>query len=321
MTTREARRGLIAVITGLAGLAFASPAPGGPPADFALKSGQHTFRLSEARGGYVALHFLLKTECPYCAREVRDYAERSTALPGVTHVFIKPDSDAEIAAFAAKLDPAVRESPIYRDADDQLAKAFEIPDGFAFHGTTTHYPALVLLGPDGRELFRHVGRDNADRLAFEQFAARYAEISRTPALGQYNLAKDGVALQGYDPVSYATGAPKKGDPRLRSDYRGVTYQFADAAHRERFAREPERFAPAYGGWCATAMAEGRKVEVDPLNYKIVDGRLMLFYKGWLGDALKDWNQSEPKLRAEADAAWSKLAPGDALPSATRGGKR
>lgn len=321
MTNHEARCGFTAAIAALMSIASAGAAFAGPPADFTLTAGDQTFRLSEARGRYVALHFLLKTECPYCAREIREYAERATALAGVTHVFLKPDSEADIAAFVAKLDPAVRDTPIYRDADDQLAKAFEIPDGFAFHGTTTHYPALVLLGPDGRELFRHVGRDNTDRLGFEPFAARYAELSRTPALAQYNLPKGNVAIQGHDPVSYTTGTPKPGDARIHSEYRGVTYHFADAASRERFAREPERFVPAYGGWCATAMAEGRKVEIDPMNYKLVDGRLLLFYKGWRGDALKDWNRNEPKLRADADTAWNKLAPGDVLPTANNGGKR
>ena len=63
------------------------------PADFTVTSGDKSFRLSEARGKFVALHFLLKTECPYCQRYVADVARGAPEVAGVTHVFLKPDSE------------------------------------------------------------------------------------------------------------------------------------------------------------------------------------------------------------------------------------
>ncbi len=131
------------------------------------------FRLKEARGEFVVLHFLLKTECPLCLRHTRTYLQRAGEWTGVRQVFVKPDSEAEIRQWARDL-PA--EAPIYRDPEAALAKRMKIPDGYAFHGQTVHYPALVLIDPQGREVFRHVGRSNADRVDFDVLARKIREL-------------------------------------------------------------------------------------------------------------------------------------------------
>ena len=112
-------------------------------------------------------------------RRTRDYFTKAPTLPSVVQVFLKPDTDEEIEAWAKKL-PAdeLAKNPIYRDANAKLAKAFDIPDGYKFHGQVVHYPATVLIGPDGKEVFRHVGKSNADRLSFEALAAKVAELSK-----------------------------------------------------------------------------------------------------------------------------------------------
>jgi peroxiredoxin Q/BCP len=152
-----------------------------PPEDFTVRAaaGKGSFTLKEARGKFVALHFLLKTECPLCLKHTRDYFAKSATLPNVTQIFLKPDSDNEIEAWASKL-PAedLAKNPIYRDPYAKLAKAFDIPDGYKFHGQTVHYPATILIGPDGKEVFRYVGKSNADRLSFEALAAKVAELSK-----------------------------------------------------------------------------------------------------------------------------------------------
>ena len=151
------------------------------PEDFTVKSAtdQSSFTLKEARGKYVAIHFLLKTECPLCLKHTRDYFTKAPTLPNVVQVFLKPDTDQEIEAWVKKL-PAeeLAKHPTYRDANAKLAKAFDIPDDYKFHGQVVHYPATVLLGPDGKEVFRHVGKSNADRLSFEALAAKVAELSK-----------------------------------------------------------------------------------------------------------------------------------------------
>ncbi|MBL8880016.1 MAG: redoxin domain-containing protein [Phycisphaerales bacterium] len=281
------------------------------PGDFKLDSDRGTFRLSEARGRFVALHFLLKTECPYCQQHVADITRRAPELAGVTHIFIKPDAESDLKAWREKLAAAGVSAQIYRDPDATLANQFKIPADYAFHGTTMHYPATVLLGPGGREVFRHVGKDNTDRLSFDQLAQKVTELNRSPSLDQYNLAAGQPAINGFDPVSYVeSSTATEGRQDMFSAYRGALYRFASAENRAKFAANPEKYVPAYGGWCATAMAEGRKVEIDPRNFKMTGGRLFLFYKGWRGNALADWNKDEANLTKRADEQWNKLAPGD-----------
>jgi YHS domain-containing protein len=122
-----------------------------------------------------------------------------------------------------------------------------------------------------------------------------------------NVDKSGVGLKGYDPVSYFVGGkPTKGDAKLNATYDGVTYCFASEENRAKFQSEPNKYAPEYGGWCAKAIADKEKVDIDPLNYKITNGRLFLFYKGLLGDALKIWNKDEANLTKRADENWQKI---------------
>jgi hypothetical protein len=124
---------------------------------------------------------------------------------------------------------------------------------------------------------------------------------------EYNLPSDKLAMQGYDPVSYFAGAPAMGDPKITAAVDGVTYRFASEDHKKTFVADPYKYAPAYGGWCATAMAEGKKVEVDPKNYRIADGRLFLFYKSILGNARNDWDKDAKNLTAKADTSWKKIS--------------
>lgn len=154
------------------------------PVDFKVEAPADgkVFKLLDAKGKYVALHFLLKTECPFCLRHTRDYAKQSAMLPDVVQIFLKPDSADEIKAWTANLSEETGKSVvIYRDAGAKLAQEFAIPGGYKFHGQTVHYPALVLLDPAGREVFRYVGKDNSDRFSFDQLKAKVAELKAQAA--------------------------------------------------------------------------------------------------------------------------------------------
>ena len=164
---------------------FSATAIGAPPTDFTVQSPSDgkAFTLSSARGRFVALHFLLKTECPYCLKHTHDYAVKSASTPDVTHVFLKPDSADEIKAWAAKANTAdaAHKVPVYRDPEARLAAQFDIPNGYAFHGQIVHFPALIILDPSGKEVFRYIGKNNSDRFTFEQFTAKLAELKRAPS--------------------------------------------------------------------------------------------------------------------------------------------
>ena len=124
---------------------------------------------------------------------------------------------------------------------------------------------------------------------------------------QFNL-DNGVAIKGYDPVAYFTiGKAEKGKSSFSTSYKGVSYHFADAADLNSFLANPEKYEPQYGGWCAYAMGhDGSKVEVDPETFKIINGKLFLFYNRFFNNTLKSWNQDESKLHTQADANWQKF---------------
>lgn len=141
--------------------------------DFTVKSAtdDSTFQLSKHSGKVVVLHFLLKTECPFCLKYTHDYSVLAEKNPDVVHVFLKPDSESEIKSWAEKLDKKeLKNLPkVYCDPDAKLADEFKIPNGYKFHGQTVHYPALIALDGKGKELFRYVGKSNSDRMAVENF--------------------------------------------------------------------------------------------------------------------------------------------------------
>ena len=150
--------------------------------DFTIPSATDTslFTLSEAKGKFVALHFLLKTECPYCLLHTHEYFEKAATLPNVLQIFIKPDTEKEIKAWAMNIQERdAHQYPIYRDVDAELAKQFDIPDGYAFHGQIVHYPALILLNEEGKEVFRYIGKNNSDRYSFEKLTAKIQELNQT----------------------------------------------------------------------------------------------------------------------------------------------
>jgi len=124
---------------------------------------------------------------------------------------------------------------------------------------------------------------------------------------QFNL-DEGLAIQGYDPVAYFTeGKAIKGNKNNAVFHEGVTYYFSSVANKEEFKKSPAKYEPQYGGWCAYAMgAKGEKVNVDPKTFKIVGGKLYLFYNRFFNNTLTDWNKDETNLKNKADASWQKI---------------
>lgn len=127
---------------------------------------------------------------------------------------------------------------------------------------------------------------------------------------QYNLESSGLAIQGYDPVAYFTmNKAIEGKKDFSASYNGVTYRFASKQNKDEFMRNPSRYEPQFGGWCAFAMGKkGEKVEIDPGTFKVVDGKLYLFYNKFFNNTLKSWNLDEAQLKTQADHNWMKFIP-------------
>ena len=124
----------------------------------------------------------------------------------------------------------------------------------------------------------------------------------------HNVPYHGVALDGYCPVAYfAVNKPVRGKSEHASIHDGITYYLVSAEAKQAFDAEPEKYVPAYGGWCAFGMSVEDKFPVDPRNFKIVDGRLMLFLKNPGVDARTLWNRgNESELVSKANAHWDKV---------------
>jgi YHS domain-containing protein len=118
-----------------------------------------------------------------------------------------------------------------------------------------------------------------------------------------------IALQGFSPVSYfEKKIAEPGDPRYAATHRGQTYHLASPEQVRAFKADPEKYLPAYDGFCAFGCAIDKKFPVDPRNFKLVDGRLFLFLKNPDIDAREKWNEGdEAEQTRKADAFWETQA--------------
>ena len=120
--------------------------------------------------------------------------------------------------------------------------------------------------------------------------------------------KDGVALKGHDALTYFKGTPLLGALNISHDYDGARFLFTSDSNKAQFSEDPEAYIPQYGGFCAIAMSEGKSVGAHPTNFKIVDGRLYMFFRALFGiiNTKRQWNKDETKRMKEADVQWTKL---------------
>lgn len=123
----------------------------------------------------------------------------------------------------------------------------------------------------------------------------------------YNLKKGAVA-NGYDVVSYFSNKAEKGKKKFSTKHDGVTFRFASQAHLETFKKNPNKYVPQYGGYCAYAIGKkGEKVGINPKTFEIRDGKLYLFYNSWGTNTLSLWEKENPEaLKKQADANWQKI---------------
>ncbi len=112
------------------------------------------------------------------------------------------------------------------------------------------------------------------------------------------------AVQGYDVVSYQTGKrPIRGNGNFIAVYDGATYQFSSTDNRKTFERNPEKYIPAYGGFCAFGTSVGKKFIGDPEVWRIVDGTLYLN----LDTSIQaTWLKDVPGRIKTADANWRNI---------------
>lgn len=121
-----------------------------------------------------------------------------------------------------------------------------------------------------------------------------------------NINSNNVAIEGYDLVSYFTNKAKKGKSKYTYIHKGINYYFSSTENMNTFKATPSKYLPQYGGWCAYAMGKkGKKVNMDPKNFEIRDGKLYLFYKSFFVNTYENWLKENPELLKEkANKNWS-----------------
>jgi YHS domain-containing protein len=119
-----------------------------------------------------------------------------------------------------------------------------------------------------------------------------------------NVDASGVGLHGFDPVAFFTvGKPTPGSDQFQAAYDGVRYRFSSAANRDAFTKEPAKYVPAYGGFCAMGASLGKKFDGDPNFWRIVDGKL---YVNVNADVDKAWKEDVPGNITKANQNWPEI---------------
>src|SRR6266481_1990945 len=99
-------------------------------------------------------------------------------------------------------------------------------------------------------------------------------VSVEKGIRKVNVDSNGVILKGYDPVAYFTqNKAVKGSSKYQSTYQGATYYFSSAADLATFKKNPSKYAPQYGSFCANSVKNNRLTDSDPTVFFIVKGKL------------------------------------------------
>ena len=122
--------------------------------------------------------------------------------------------------------------------------------------------------------------------------------------GRTFVDESGVAVAGYDPVSYFQAeGPLRGSASHEVEHDGALYRFANEENAAKFRAEPERYMPQYGGFCAYGMTFGSRSPVDPLAYRIHDDKLYIMINQ---GTTAMWQSRKKVAIPKADAAWRHL---------------
>jgi len=119
-----------------------------------------------------------------------------------------------------------------------------------------------------------------------------------------NVDSSGVVLKGYDPVAYFTlNQAVKGNPAIQTRYRGAIYHFVSGADKAAFDKNPSRYVPQYGGFCAYHLSRGRMRDSDPTAFLIYKGKLYVCSDA---DSAKKFHSNIDENIRKADDYWVPL---------------
>lgn len=115
---------------------------------------------------------------------------------------------------------------------------------------------------------------------------------------------NGVILAGHDAVAYFTqNKAVEGSAEYTAVHNGAIYRFSSAKNRDTFTKNPEKYEPMYGGFCAYGATFGKKFEIDGKAFEVVDGKLYVNKNLQVYEA---WRKDVPKHIGEADEQWPEI---------------
>ena len=126
---------------------------------------------------------------------------------------------------------------------------------------------------------------------------------------RYNIDDSKIALQGYSPVSYLDlGIAQKGLKQYKSTYNEINFYFTSEDQKKAFDKNPSKYLPQYGGYCAFGVSVGAKFRTDPNKFIVKDGKYFLYLYDVEVDAQQLWLAGKhSELVATANSNWSKLS--------------
>jgi len=116
----------------------------------------------------------------------------------------------------------------------------------------------------------------------------------------YTSWRNNLAVGGHDVVSFHQGSPIEGKPKIKTMWKGAEWLFASQANLDTFVAEPEKYAPAYGGYCAWALANNKLAKGKPKHWTIKDGVLYLNFNKKIKDR---WLTDTDGFIVMGDANW------------------
>lgn len=105
----------------------------------------------------------------------------------------------------------------------------------------------------------------------------FLEEEKGGTAAKLNVDSQGVILKGFDVVAYfKEGKPVKGSSAITSTYRGATYLFASTTNKTEFEKDPAKYVPQFGGFCAYGVASGVLADPEgPSAFIVYKGRLYI----------------------------------------------
>lgn len=125
----------------------------------------------------------------------------------------------------------------------------------------------------------------------------------------FNIDNSNIALEGYSPVSYLDlGLAQKGLKEFKSEHDKVVYYFTSADQKQKFDKNPDKYLPQYGGYCAFGVYAGAKFRPDPNKFIVKDGKYFLYLYNLELDAQQLWlkENNHAGLVKKANDNWDKL---------------